>query len=608
MVKMNNKKNNATTNDAGNCDNKKSILEIATEKSERIMNGVAYWASFYRENPQRFVKDYLNISLKLFQKILLYAMAHNYYFLYIAARGQGKTWLIALYIVCQCILYPRTKICIAASTKIQANEVLSKIEDDFMKNYGWGSDNLCREIEYHQVGVNKAVIKFKNGSWAKVVTSTDSARGNRATTLVVDEFRMVDLNTINTVLRKFLSAPRHPGYLDNPKYEHLYERNKEVYMSSAWMVNHWSYEKAKTYTANMLSDGKKYFICSLPYQISIKEGLLSREQVEDEMSENDFDDMKFTMEMEALFYGTGDGAFFSLDDISKRRKLKYPVYPSYITGASKTFKMPELEPNERRILSVDVALMATKKTKNDASAIIINRAMPTNNDSYVANIVYTENVEGATTEDLALLVRKLFDDYKCTDLVIDTLGVGLGVYDALIRDMVDPETGKLYPALSCCNDKSMAERCKVFGAPEVIWSIKGNAAFNNEICLLLRSGFQNNRINLLVPDDVAKDLLGDKLKTYSKLSAKEQLLYEMPYINTSLLVNELVRLQYEVKNGNVKVKELTGMRKDRYSSLAYNYWVQCQLERDVLQKKGIRMTAKDFAVKIGRYNKRPNMY
>jgi hypothetical protein len=28
--------------------NKKSEKQLANEKSERIMNGVAYWASFYR--------------------------------------------------------------------------------------------------------------------------------------------------------------------------------------------------------------------------------------------------------------------------------------------------------------------------------------------------------------------------------------------------------------------------------------------------------------------------------------------------------------------------------------------------------------------------------
>ena len=69
--------------------NKKSEKQIASEKSQRIMSGISAWAAFYRENPQRFCGDYLNIKLKLFQKILIYAMMHNNYIMYLASRGQG---------------------------------------------------------------------------------------------------------------------------------------------------------------------------------------------------------------------------------------------------------------------------------------------------------------------------------------------------------------------------------------------------------------------------------------------------------------------------------------------------------------------------------------
>lgn len=592
---------------ANKANRKKSEKEIANEKSERIMNGIAVWAGFYRANPHRFVVDYLNIKLKLFQKILLYAMMHNNFFMYIAARGQGKTWLTALFCVVRCILFPKTKICIASATRPQANEVLLKITDDFMKNYGFGSENLRREITYAAVGANKAVIDFANGSWIRVVTASDSGRGARANILLVDEFRMVDLDTINTVLRRFLTAPRQPNYLNNPKYAHLLERNKEFYMSSAWYKNHWSFEKAKAYTVNMLDDTKKYFICGLPYQVSVKEGLLSREQIEDEMSETDFDEVKWSMEMDCLFFGDTEGAFFSFDDIGCRRTLQTAVYPpSFINN--KTYKIPELATNERRIMSVDVALMASNKHRNDASAIIINSAIPTNNNNYVSNIIYLENHEGLNTDELALVIRRLFRLYKCTDLVVDTNGSGLGVFDALIRDMVDPETGELYGALSCCNDKDMAARCKVANAPEVIWSIKASASFNNEICILLRSGFKQGKINLLVSEFEAEEILKDKIKGYAKMQPFEQLQYKMPYIQTTLLIYELTKLEHEIKGTNIKIIEKTGMRKDRYSSLAYNYWVQCQLEREILQKSQVSFDIKSYAKQMKKLNKRPNMY
>ena len=588
--------------------NKKSERQLANEKSERIMNGVAYWASFYRYNPQRFVKDYLHINLKLFQKVLLYAMMHNNFFMYLAARGQGKTYLTALFCVVRCILFPKTKICVASATRPQANEVLLKITDDFMKNYDWGSDNLRREITYAAVGANKAVIEFANGSWIRVVTASDSGRGARANILLVDEFRMVDLDTINTVLRRFLTAPRQPNYLNKPEYAHLIERNKELYMSSCWYKSHWSFDKAKAYVVNMLDETKKYFICGLPYQISIKEGLLSKEQIEDEMSESDFDATKFSMEMECLWFGDTDGAFFTFDDISQCRKLKTAVYPTSLIGNSRNLKIPDLVPDERRILSVDVALMASKKQNNDASAIIINSAIPKNNDTYISNPIYLENHEGLNTDELALEVRKKFDMYKCTDLVIDCAGVGLGVYDMLIQDIVDPATGELYPALSCCNDKAMAERCKVDNAPKVIWAIKASASFNNEICILLRSGFQNGKINLLVSEFEAEEVLRDKIKGYSKMPAYEQMQYKLPYIQTTLLVYELINLEYEVKGTNVKITEKSGMRKDRYSSLAYNFWVQCQLEREMLRNQRIGFDVVDYASKLRKLNKRPMTY
>ena len=50
------------------------------------------------------------------------------------------------------------------------------------------------------------------------------------------------------------------------------------------------------------------------------------------------------------------------------------------------------------------------------------------------------------------------------------------------------------------------------------------------------------------------------------------------------MINELINLQTETKGVNIKVKERSGMRKDRFSSLEYNWWVCLQLEQ-ALQKR-----------------------
>ena len=551
----------------------KTQTEIEKDKQQKIMETVAWRAGYYRGNPHRYVIDVLGLSLKWFQQILLWCMMHYNFVMYLAARGQGKTYLTALFCCVRCILFPGTKIVVSSGTLKQANEVLLKIQDDFMKQ----SSILRSEIEKCNIGQNDASIYFKNGSWIKTRTSSENSRSARANCIVVDEFRMVDETVINTVLRKFLTSPRQPKYLQKPEYAHMQERNKEIYMSSAYFKSSWAYRKAQSYTLNFFDDTKKYFICGLPYQVSVREGLLSRSQLEDEMSEADYNELVQQMEMECLWFGDTDGSLFKFDELTARRRLRKAFPP--LSFCNDKISIPKLTATGKRILSIDVALMqSTKKKKNDASAIFINDLIQVNDTAYQSNFVYGETFEGLKTDELGMIVMKYFYEYQCTDLVLDTNGIGLGVYDFITKEQICQENGKRYQAMTCINDKDMAERCKVRDANKVVWSVKANANFNNEICVLLRNGIQNGKINFLIPEQDADSSLKETYKGYFKMSPTEQAKLKMSYIQTTFAVYELIKLDHEVKNGNIKVKEVEGMRKDRYSSIAYSYWCACQLE------------------------------
>jgi hypothetical protein len=551
----------------------KTQTEIEKDKQQKIMETIAWKAGYYRANPHRYVSEVLGLSLKWFQQILLWCMMHYNFVMYLAARGQGKTYLTALFCCVRCILFPGTKIVVSSGTLKQANEVLLKIQDDFMKQ----SSILRSEIEKCNIGQNDASIYFKNGSWIKTRTSSENSRSARANCIVVDEFRMVDETVINTVLRKFLTSPRQPKYLQKPEYAHMQERNKEIYMSSAYFKSSWAYRKAQSYTLNFFDDTKKYFICGLPYQVSVREGLLSRSQLEDEMSEADYNELVQQMEMECLWFGDTDGSLFKFDELTARRRLRKAFPP--LSFCNDKITIPKLTTTGKRILSIDVALMqSTKKKKNDASAIFINDLIQVNDTAYQSNFVYGETFEGLKTDELGMIVMKYFYEYQCTDLVLDTNGIGLGVYDFITKDQVCQENGKRYQAMTCINDKDMAERCKVRDANKVVWSVKANANFNNEICVLLRNGIQNGKINFLISEQDADSSLKETYKGYFKMSPTEQAKLKMSYVQTTFAVYELIKLDHEVKNGNIKVKEVEGMRKDRYSSIAYSYWCACQLE------------------------------
>lgn len=576
----------------------KTQTEIEKDKQQKIMETVAWRAGYYRNNPHRYVIDVLGLSLKWFQQILLWCMMHYNFVMYLAARGQGKTYLTALFCCVRCILFPGTKIVVSSGTLKQANEVLLKIQDDFMKQ----SSILRSEIEKCNIGQNDASIYFKNGSWIKTRTSSENSRSARANCIVVDEFRMVDETVINTVLRKFLTSPRQPKYLQKPEYAHMQERNKEIYMSSAYFKSSWAYRKAQSYTLNFFDDTKKYFICGLPYQVSVREGLLSRSQLEDEMSEADYNELVQQMEMECLWFGDTDGSLFKFDELTARRRLRKAFPP--LSFCNDKITIPKLTATGKRILSIDVALMqSTKKKKNDASAIFINDLIQVNDTAYQSNFVYGETFEGLKTDELGMIVMKYFYEYQCTDLVLDTNGIGLGVYDFITKDQVCQENGKRYQAMTCINDKDMAERCKVRDANKVVWSVKANANFNNEICVLLRNGIQNGKINFLISEQDADSSLKETYKGYFKMSPTEQAKLKMSYVQTTFAVYELIKLDHEVKNGNIRVKEVEGMRKDRYSSIAYSYWCACQLELKLKPKtQDTQSLVSKLTIRKAKYN------
>ena len=59
------------------------------------------------------------------------------------------------------------------------------------------------------------------------------------------------------------------------------------------------------------------------------------------------------------------------------------------------------------------------------------------------------------------------------------------------------------------------------------------------------------------------------------MSSMEQSMLKLPYIQTSLMVNELINLDHEIKGTNIRIIERPGMRKDRFSALEYNFKI-CQ--------------------------------
>ncbi|MBR4590861.1 MAG: hypothetical protein IKO36_09425, partial [Bacteroidaceae bacterium] len=255
----------------------------------------------------------------------------------------------------------------------------------------------------------------------------------------------------------------------------------------------------------------------------------------------------------------------------------YPK-PYYALLNDPKYKYEPKRNGEIRLLAMDIATQGG--AKNDATCFVVMQLIPTLSNQYIRNVVYLTTLDGGHTFDQALTARRLFDDFDCDYIIVDTNGVGVGVFDNLVIDQVDDERNIVYPAWSCINDEKMAERCKEPEAEKLIYSIKATAQFNSDAAVYLRDCIQRGKVRLLINEIEANEQL-NKSKQYQSLLVDDQVMFQEPYYQTTAMIQEMVNLDYTTVNGKIKVVEASGMRKDRYSAISYANYIATELERDI---------------------------
>lgn len=545
---------------------------LSPNKRERLDEGIKIWVSFYRQNIHRFAIDYLGIQLKPFQVVLLYMIERNLKSCLITSRGLGKSWLIALYCCCRAILYPGQKIIVSCETKEQSrNLIREKIVNELMNM----SPNLKKEINPREIkiGTNESYVKFKNGSTITAINASENTRGKRAHILVVDEYVQIKngFDTLTKILQPFLQVVRQPKYLQNPKYAHLQEENKQIYASSAWYADHWSYDLYKDYVEKMLI-GESSFVCNLPYDVALKYGLMTQKRLDEIMNDPNLSEEAFLMEYSAMFYDLGEGAYIKPSDIINNRTIVKPWYPptdiEYIAEKGKrnvSWKEDRTSKQELRVLGCDIAL--AQGDKNDNTVIHYSVSIP-KGDKYITEVKYSEAINGGTAKAIALRLKQLYFDGDCDYIVMDIAGLGLAVLDALGEYTFDTERDIKYPPMCCFNKEDKKERCGYREAIPCIYGIVANEEINNAIAVTLKASLNNHTLKFLVNEFEGEDWLNEN-KNFQMLEASEKVRLMYPYVQTTLTQMEIIKLQTEITRKGIKLVEFGSNRKDRYSALAY---------------------------------------
>jgi len=144
-----------------------------SEMEEKRKNRLKSWITMYRNNMSIFVEHYMGVKLFPFQRFWINLISRSTEFLGIASRAASKSWIIAVYCIARCILYPGTTIALASSTKAQAGLIIA----DKCRALRDGHPNIARECSNLVTNQNQWCMSFYNGSKINVVVSGEGGRG-----------------------------------------------------------------------------------------------------------------------------------------------------------------------------------------------------------------------------------------------------------------------------------------------------------------------------------------------------------------------------------------------------------------------------------------------
>lgn len=389
-------------------------------------------------------------------------------------------------------------------------------------------------------------------------------------------------------MRPFLNVNRQPLFTKKPEYEdYPVEENKEIYLSSCYFKTTEAYEKFNHYVKAMLR-GEDYFVLNTEYNLAIHHGLLSRARAE--AMRKEMDSVSWAMEMESLWWGENESAFFKSQVINPCRVLTRPFYPptnlEYLSAKKKNKKpkssIPKIQ-GEIRLLGADIAL--AKGKQNDNAVYTLMRLLPSA-EGFEKQVVYIESHNGMSQEKQAIRIKQLFYDFQTDYMIIDTQGVGTAVWGELQKIQYDNERDEEYPAFTCFNEDNTVDKVLAKGALPIVYSMKATGnKINNDIAMWLREAFVSETLKLPINDIEARDMLIENDNIFLKKSPSEQAMLQLPYVQTTALVNELINLEFDIKGGMVKVSEVGTARKDRYSSLGYTNFLADLIENKERKKQ-----------------------
>jgi len=290
------------------------------------------------------------------------------------------------------------------------------------------------------------------------------------------------------------------------------------------------------------------------------------------------------MEMESLWFGENENSYFKFADFDKNRAIAKAEIP-HTNESFHNKKKPERRKKkhgEITVLSIDVASSPKEDSDNTVLDFIVASEI---SEGYARQLKYTESINGQKITEQAVRIKQLWYDFNIDYIVLDVLNVGRELYGLLTQESYDVDRDMTYPALIAYNDEDYKRTAYDPNGLPCVFVVKATADINNDVARSLQNNLRLGKVKLLINESEFRDNSIKQNEKYLELPIEERLRLEMPYIQTTLMVNETINLEYTINNNKVRIQEVGKARKDRYVALGYGNWFISMLESELLRKE-----------------------
>lgn len=539
-------------------------LQFLEENKEGIFRMLDHWISY----PDCFI-DIISeadcrIKLFFYQRIFLRACLRYKYHSATFTRAFSKSFLAILANIIRCIFLPHSKVVLCSAFKGQAVTILKQKYDEILQIWPFFAGEIATA---NTSGKDYFELTFKNFSTFVVVAMSQSSRGARSTSSVVEEGVLIDGDAFNEIVLPMAVVDR---VMENGKKNPNEPQQAQVFVTSAGPKTCFMYEKLLELVQISILQPNLAFVWGGSYKVPVAMGLLNRDTIEEQRMSSTFKADSFLREYMSVWTGNNTDAWISSDRLARARKL-LTAEAGYKLSIDKKQK-------DFYIIGVDVARSGAN------TAIVVIRVSP-QADRWKKKIVFIKVIHDMPMPNQAVVVKQFFELYKPKEIIVDATGLGVTLIDLLVLPTDDPKTGTVYPPMRVINRDA-------YGGEEIdrtitpnLWVFKATAELNSEAYGNFYSQLTSGSLFFLAHEKVVKaKMMGMKKWQKKSIVDIEKFLY--PYVMTSRMIDEINNLRLKpIASGKIEIEQITRrVVKDRFSALCYALW-RAKAHEDKEKKK-----------------------